>query len=156
MEKKSDIPEQFEAVYEGSPWYGKSICKVLEGIDPAMAFRRLPGHVHTIAELLAHMISWKQVLVNRLEKNGKPRPRQKDTYLTAGYGSAPEAAWRNLKQTLDDQHRRLMVLLGTAIGAENSKLPWKMTRGVLQHDVYHLGQIALLKKAIRLSQYYFF
>lgn len=154
METKEQFVQLFSATYDGTPWYGKSICRILEGVGAGTAFRQPPGSPHTIARLVAHMIAWKQVLVDRLEKNGNPKPRQKETFLTAPYGSDPETAWENLKAKLDRQQRELIQLLQFADPAKpekpgkTEKLPLRLLFGVLQHDAYHLGQIALLKKEL--------
>lgn len=153
MNVQTHYSGQFKTIYNGTPWYGKSICRILAPIDAETAFKRLPaGEAHTIAELLAHMISWKQTLVDRLKRDDKPKPRQKDTFLTLAYGVNPETAWPRLKQAFENQHLELLGLLQPAAGAKPGKqerLPHRMIRGVMQHDLYHLGQIALLKKALK-------
>ncbi|HYH55861.1 MAG TPA: DinB family protein [Anseongella sp.] len=147
MDALNYLAGEFSNVYNGSPWYGKPVCEVLKGIQPAAAFARPAEKVHSIAELLAHMISWRQVLINSLEKNGKPKPKQHETFMTGTYGDNEETMWQKMKETFDRQHQQITKLLSAATAAGKGGT-LRLINGVIQHDIYHLGQIAMLKKEL--------
>ena len=149
METSTYFTQQFEEIYQGDPWYGKSLRRVLNGVTPEVAFTRIQENEHTIAELVAHMISWKQVLINRLGKNNEAKPKQKETFHTEAYGTSPGHAWKNLLQRLEDQHKQLL----TALDETGGRLPKRMLYGVMHQDIYHLGQIAFLNKALTGSRF---
>lgn len=147
---------EFSTVYTGSPWYGKPIFEVLKDISHQTAFARPLEKAHSIAELLAHMIAWRQVLINSLEKNGRPKPKQAETFMPHFYGDNEESMWRNMKDTLESQYLRIQQLLTKqggeakeARGFRGKRFPLKLINGVVQHDIYHLGQISMLKKSLQ-------
>jgi uncharacterized damage-inducible protein DinB len=139
--------EDFQRVYDGNPWLGKSIQKSLHGIDAEHAFHRPIPNGHTIVELLRHMISWRQVLIEKLKRSGKPQPPQKTTFQTEKFGKNQSEIWDNLQTEFEKQHGEIQDLLGNLIQKPRKPLPMRVIHGVIQHDIYHLGQIVLLKKS---------
>lgn len=152
---KSEIKswvKEWERVYSGSPWLGNSMLKALEGVEAEKAMTRPLTGRHTIAELVAHVIGWRKLLLKRLQGDNAFSVRQKATFDCAVYGQKPEEIWENLLKTLEADQIEMTRLLNTK---EESFLSEKVAKrnynyrylikGLIQHDVYHMGQIALLK-----------
>jgi uncharacterized damage-inducible protein DinB len=151
--------DQLERAFDGDPWYGSSMTAVLEGVDARQAAARpIPG-AHTIWELVLHTTGWKREVLNRFR--GQPA------------GAPPEGDWPPMPDPTPDNwaavldrlraaHMELVAQVGRASDADldrpvrderNPSLgsgltQWQTLQGVLQHDIYHLGQIAILKRAL--------
>lgn len=150
---------EVEGTIAGDPWYGSPVSAVLQGIDAAAARTRpIPG-AHTVLELVLHMTAWADETTRRLR--GAP-------HRTLGEGDWPRpasgdaAAWEQARRALHAAHDELAkALLELAdadlprqvAGAQADAFGQPVTLyrtivGLLQHDAYHTGQIALLKKLL--------
>lgn len=139
-------------IYEGSPWLGNSVLSVLEGIDPATAFARPLPNRNTIAELVAHMIGWRRLLLRRLQGDDDFIVDQKETFKWELYSADPATAWTNLLGALQRNQKEILILLSKKqdaflqeeVAKENFNYHY-LINGIMQHDIYHIGQIAILK-----------
>ena len=154
------IVDELEREHAGDPWHGSPLRQILEGADHRQAAHRpLPG-AHTIWELVLHMISWKNEVRRRIEGAPAGAPLEGD------WPAAPNAtaeAWRDAIAALEASHRSLVSSVSSlpedklfqptndprdresGAGVDH----YVLLHGIVQHDVYHAGQIALLKKAAR-------
>ena len=144
------ILDHYDDVLNGSPWHGDPVWQVLDGISAeAAAARPFPGS-HTIWEILMHMIFWEGVAARRLtglraglveELNFPPMPEP------------TEENWRTTRDQfrLSNQHFRqaLGKLDPTKLDeltAAGKRTYYAEAHGLIEHHVYHLGQLVLLKK----------
>ena len=145
------IADQLQRAFYGAAWHGPALMELLENVDAATAAARpLPG-VHSIWELLLHIAAWDGAGLKRLsghkcqlkaEKNFPPVP------------TPTEPAWRAAVAAAKHTHEELVR---TVAGMSEKRLrdivPGKrydfyhMLHGIAQHELYHAGQIAILKKA---------
>ena len=148
------ILDQLQRAYEGGAWHGPSVREVLNGVTAEQAAARpLPG-AHTIWELAYHIAVWEDVGRRRLEgdraqiniSSPEDWPPADDT---------SEAAWEQAKASLDRGHQALRKAIARVEEArldepifEGMSTVYVTLHGVIQHDLYHAGQIALLKKAL--------
>lgn len=142
---------QFQNIYNGKPWYGDSIMKILDGVDEEAAFRKVVPGAHTIAQVLWHMIYWRQLLIRKLQgdKDYKASMQSEDNWRSLE--QLRQMGWPGLLDTFAYEHALLLDLLSK----ETDELLEQEFRkdatfeavieGVIQHDLYHLGQIAILK-----------
>lgn len=153
MGELTRIVDQLSRAYQGDAWHGPSLTRILSDVDPAAAAARSIAGAHTIAELVLHIAAWEEIVRRRLEGEAIGSvPDQVD------WPTAPEPlgapAWEAARRRLDDGHRRLLAAvariddsrLGDPV-AEKDYTVYIMLHGIVQHDLYHAGQIALLKKA---------
>jgi uncharacterized damage-inducible protein DinB len=150
------IAEQLRRAFEGDAWHGPALLELLEDVDAATAAAKPLPDVHSIWELVLHVAVWDAAACRRLAGE-KWQPAG-----TANFPLVPkrptEAAWRKCVAHLRKTHG---VLLKTVAALPESRLrervPGKkydfyhMLHGVAQHELYHAGQIAILKKIGRLS-----
>lgn len=138
---------------QGEAWHGPAVETLLADIDAARAAAHPVPGAHSIWELVQHMTVWLEAIRRRLEEN---RPIQ----LTPEEDWAPvrgtgDEAW----QALLERHRRAAEDLRRLIdGLDDSRLEqgvagkeydaYVMLHGIVQHEIYHAGQIALLKRAL--------
>ena len=147
--------------YADDPWHGPSTVALLAGLTAEEAAAHpVPGG-HSIWELVLHMAAWQNEVRKRLA--GKPAtfPEEGDWRQPAAVSGA---AWAAAQQDLGASLAALLQDLGShaeadleeTVGSLSSRDPavvTKVTRGVvlsglLQHNAYHSGQIALLRKAL--------
>lgn len=148
-----EIIKELKRVYNGSPWLGNSIKSVLEGIDEKTAFKQALPNVNTIASLVSHMIGWRLLLLKRLEGDENHAVKQKQTFDFSGYGEEPQIIWDSLILELESNQNRIINLLEQKEDlflkekVANKRFTYKhLINGIIQHDIYHMGQIAILKK----------
>lgn len=124
--------------------------EVLAGVTAEQAHRR-HGDAHTILELVLHIAAWKAIVRARLL--GEPAgeiPVEVDWPRPQGEG---QAAWEAALQRLEKSQSELLDALNSMdderLAVQLAKTQWKLgdlADGVIDHDLYHAGQIALLKK----------
>jgi uncharacterized damage-inducible protein DinB len=141
------ILDQNERAYRGDAWHGPSLRKILEGVGAAAAAARPIPQAHSIREIVAHIGAWQEEGARRIEGRGRTLDPAQDW---------PEAAdWDALLERLDAAHAafaRAIASLEDEALDENVKgrgeSLYVLLHGVIQHTLYHAGQIAVLKKSI--------
>ncbi|HEX2271702.1 MAG TPA: DinB family protein [Pyrinomonadaceae bacterium] len=156
MSEVKRIRDQFERAFDGEAWHGPSVLALLEGVTAAQAAAHpIPG-AHSIWELTLHIAAWEDACRRRLE--GDPA-QLSDNENWRPIPDTSEAAWQATKQELIDTHRRLLNAIAAldesrldqpiiASGPASYSSVYVTLHGGVQHDLYHAGQIAILKKAI--------
>ena len=149
----NNLIEQLVEIEKGSPWLDETFEKKLTAITDDNAFiRPLPG-MHSIAEIMSHLVIWRFEIISRLQGN--------DRNL---WESSPEnwksneelqtRGWNDLINKFNESQIQLISMLKTK---EDSFLNTKykdrnfqyLLEGFLHHDLYHLGQIGLVNKMLK-------
>jgi uncharacterized damage-inducible protein DinB len=139
--------------YEKSAWQGPNLRGALRGVTAAQAaWRPAPGR-HNIWELLLHAAYWKYAVWRMLTGQKRGSFPEKGSNWFARPASSTERAWRADRALLETQHRTLRSAVAALRAAELGKKPPGSKRrtdtlvyGVASHDVYHTGQIQMLKR----------
>jgi uncharacterized damage-inducible protein DinB len=144
------IAEQLRRGFEGDAWHGPALLELLNDIDATTAAAKPLHDVHSIWELVLHIAVWDAASIRRLSGE-KTQPTGVANFPTVP--KATEAAWRKAIAAAKRTHD---VLIKTVKALPESRLrervPGKkydfyfMLHGVVQHELYHAGQIAILKK----------
>jgi hypothetical protein len=152
------IARLFREAIRGKPWHGPSLEAVLEGVEAASAASHpLPG-AHSIWEIVLHLTGWTREVASRLE-GGEPAPPAVGDWPEPR--AVDEARWEAAKGDLFSAHEDLIAALerfpasrlSDRVGGERDAplgtgvSHREMILGALQHDAYHAGQIAVLRKA---------
>lgn len=151
MTETHRINSQLKRAHQGEAWHGPSLRELLEGVTAEQAAAHpIPG-AHSIWELVNHIISWEQIAKLRLE--GDPVKNPPDEMNFPPVNDASEAAWQKTlnelaasNQSLRDAVKKIGDDKLDKIVPEANYSNYAMLHGVIQHDLYHAGQIALLKK----------
>ena len=150
------IRDQFRRAFEGEAWHGPSVLSLLDGVTAQQAASHpIPG-AHSIWQLTLHIAAWERACRRRLE--GDPA-QLTDLEDWQPINDTSEAAWERTKQQLIDNHRALMDAVARVDDArldepiiKDSSTQFSSVyvtlHGGVQHDLYHAGQIAMLKKAL--------
>lgn len=161
MSEIDELISDLERGHAGDPWHGPSRAVVLSDVSAEEAAWRPPGGAHAIWELVLHMTGWTGEMASRLRGAPPELPAAGD--WPALPPAATNAEWRHALEALDGAHRELVgalramnpaslgELMDTARDAPlGTGVTYRtMLRGVAQHDAYHTGQIAILKKLFR-------
>jgi len=136
-----------DEAYEKKAWHGPNLRGALRGLDPAAVVWRPAPRRHNIWELTAHAAYWKYIVWRRLTgaKRGSFALQGSDWMTTPD--EVDEGSWRELVRLLDGEHRRLRECI-VALRPDELRDAKKrrLVYGVAAHDLYHTGQIQLLKR----------
>jgi uncharacterized damage-inducible protein DinB len=148
------LAEEMKEAYEGNPWFGRNAKQLLAEVDEAMAFEKLASQ-HSIVELVWHMVTWKAFAINRLRKDTSKPLQAFEAEDWRNLDHNDKSLWPQGLQLLRQTHNELVEVVQQQKDeilvekvAERDYTYRKLLNGVLQHDIYHLGQIALLKKVL--------
>ena len=153
MSEAVRIADQLRRAFDGDAWHGDSVVEILEGVTAEQAAARPIKHAHTIWELVLHIAAWDGAVLRRLSgvavtlADAENFPPVTDT---------SEAAWRKVRAEVRRVHEELVVAVAALPDSRLDELVsgkegahytfYYMLHGVVQHELYHAGQIALLKK----------
>lgn len=152
MSEVERIVDQLKRAFEGEAWHGPSVLEIIEVVTSRQAAARPIAGAHSIWELVLHIGAWEQAIVRRLSGDRAQLPTE-DNWppVTA----TDEEAWGRTTRLLQQGHHELRSAIA---GLDDSRLDqpiiegmssvYVQLHGLIQHDLYHAGQIALLKRAI--------
>ena len=156
MSEAVRLIDQFKRAHAGHPWHGSPLTAILKGVTASQAARKPPKGGHSIWELVLHVTNWRNEAAARATgqpaglpaagnwpRIGDPTPARWKAALAALGASHLNLVQvvrdmsdeRLLEPTNDPRNRR-----GTGVSY------YELLHGIVQHDAYHAGQIALLKK----------
>src|SRR5437588_9443634 len=146
------ILNQLKRAYEGNAWPGLSVREALEGVTAEQATKRPLANAHSIWELAHHIAVWENAVRGRLEGDraqialASPEDWQP-------VGDQSEAAWERAKAALDRGERELCDAIARVSDSrldepilEGMSTVYVTLHGIVQHDLYHAGQISMLKE----------
>jgi uncharacterized damage-inducible protein DinB len=146
------IKSQLRRAYEGPAWHGPSLKELLSDVTAEKAARRPLGLAHSIWELVNHIGAWERIV--RLRITSPPAVEPSDEENFPPVNDTSEAAWAETLVRLEEGNRALRDTIAELDEARLADMVpgteynvYFMLHGVIQHDLYHAGQIALLKKA---------
>lgn len=148
----SRIADQLRRAFYGSAWHGPALMELLKDVDAATAVAKPLPDVHSIWELLLHISAWDGAGLRRLEGHKCQLKGTKNFPLVP---EPTEVEWRNAVKVARQTHDSLVKMVA---GLSEKRLceivPGKrydfyhMLHGIAQHELYHAGQIAILKKVV--------
>jgi uncharacterized damage-inducible protein DinB len=146
------ILDQMDRAFSGDAWHGPSLMTVLDGISAEDASKHPIHGAHSIWELVHHIGSWNTISQHRLAGEDVKVTPERDW---PPVWEVSETAWKRALEDLVESRGRLRE---SVKGFSDERLETKATgpdytcyvvlQGVVQHDLYHAGQIVMLKKAL--------
>ena len=149
------ILDQMDRAFSGDAWHGPPLMRLLEGISAEDASKHVVPGAHSIWELVHHVSAWHSIVQHRLQGEMVDVTAERDW---PPVWEVSEPAWKRALESLVESRARLRQVAATLrddqldekIGATDVSC-YQIIHGVIQHDVYHAGQIALLRKALGLT-----
>lgn len=148
------IIRQIENVNSGQPWFGRAVYELLNEIDEAKVNIKPTGKEHSLLELLWHMNTWAAFTLAHLQ-NKSPEEliiiEENDWRVI----DPEKHSWQKGIEQLKSTHKKIAELLTQKNDdflkdmVPNRKFNFRfMLNGLIQHNIYHAGQIAYLKKML--------
>lgn len=137
-----------EEAYEKKTWHGPNLRQSLKGLTPKQAaWRPGPGR-HNIWEVMLHAAYWKYCVRRRIQggQRGSFALKGSNFFARPEKGKLTAAAWSADKNLLDREHRALCVAVATVLRTTRGEKEIRQFYGIAFHDIYHAGQIRLLRK----------
>jgi uncharacterized damage-inducible protein DinB len=149
--EKERILKLLERSFTQGAWYGPSVKEVLREITPEMAKHKLLAS-HSIEVLVAHMSAWRTYVTKKLW--------DMEHTVTDEMNFPQPTEWLVVLDLLDESQR---LLLSAVRDFDEQKLTslvpqasypytfYTLLHGIIHHDIYHVGQIVLLKKDFQIK-----
>jgi len=146
--------QALDQAYDRKSWHGPVLRGSLRGVTATEAAWRPGPKRHNVWEIALHAAYWKYTVLRRLRRPEEIRfPYAGSDFFLRPEGAPSEAAWRADLKVLADIHRDLRASVAALSDArldsvpDGSKTPFvDLVLGVAYHDIYHAGQIQLLKR----------
>lgn len=148
MEQSELILTLLNEAYEKKTWHGPNLKQSLKGVSAKQAAWRPGAHRHNIWEEALHAAYWKYVVRRKIEggKRGGFALKGSNFFVRPEKGKASEAAWKADRELLEREHSALRSAVVKALETPQSAAWLKPVYGVALHDIYHAGQIRLLRR----------
>jgi hypothetical protein len=142
-----------DEAFEKKAWHGPNLRGTIRGLSAAeAAWRPGPGR-HSVWELVVHAAYWKYAVRRRLSGDKRGSFALPGSNWFARPEAGDDAAWRADVRLLVDEHRKLRAQVAKLRDRDLDRpspgvktTPRVLVRGIAAHDLYHAGQISLLKR----------
>ena len=148
--------EVFDQAFDRRAWHGTALWGSVRGLTPRLALWRPGRHRHNIWEIVLHTAYWKYIVRRRLTRDPGLVFSRSGSNWPALPAKPDAAAWRRDVALLKEQHRLLRAAIARFPVARLNAKGWHSTwtnaqhvYGIASHDLYHAGQIQLLKALSR-------
>ena len=163
MSVRANLSQKLLTVWNGEPWYGSSSSTILKGVTAQEALAHpLPG-AQSIWETVLHMTAWAEETNSRMNGGEAKAPDRGDWPAVKG---STQDEWvaaqtdllnarKALLASIENSHEESMFLQVQKKGETghgNGATRADTVSGLADHDVYHLGQIAILKKSLKAAR----
>jgi len=152
MSERRRTLDLLDRAFRAQAWHGPALLETLEGVDAAMAAKRVVKGGHTIWELVDHLASWNAIVAERLAGR-KPQVTPDTNFPKMPQPTAP--AWKKTLARLAASQRRFRAAVAKFPESQlgriraGTKQTWNvLIHGQIQHQLYHAGQIALLRRGM--------
>src|SRR5947209_19898825 len=144
------ILDQLNRAYGGEAWHGPALRQLLEDVTEDEARAHPVAGSHSIIEIVAHARAWLDVVSERLAGTARELTTEED------WRDITQMSWPDALEELDHAESRVCDAVArltpddldrVIAGREYSA--YVLVHGALQHNIYHAGQIAILKNALR-------
>lgn len=128
-------------------WHGPTVMETLENLRPDQVFNRLPN-THSIIELVAHMTAWRNYITRKLKGDSEYK-------VTDDLNFPHVENWDDTVKALHASQDELLAAIEAFAPADlMQQVPWTdesltyytILHGIIHHDLYHIGQINLIRK----------
>ena len=154
MSETARLADQIRRAFDGDAWHGDSILELLNGVNAKTAEAHPIKNAHSIWELVLHIAAWDGAVLTRI---GGTAIQLVDEQNFPPVKDTSEAAWGRAIEHAKQTHNELVQAVAAFPDSHlQEQVPGKsqsyynffyLFSGIVQHELYHAGQIALLKKA---------
>lgn len=148
--------EVFDQAYTAPSWHGTPLRGTIRGVTAREAIWRPGPKRHCIWDLVLHTAYWKCMVRRRLLRDPAISFPRDGANWPALPGRPDAGAWKRDRALLDQQHTLLRDAIAgiepAQLGRRGWRSKWKIKAeiyGIASHDLYHAGQIQILKRLMR-------
>ncbi|MFZ0454796.1 MAG: DinB family protein [Ignavibacteriaceae bacterium] len=142
-----------EEAYFRKAWHGPNLHSSLNGVSAGDALKRPSKGRHNIYEITVHAIYWVYRIIRWINKSSDLKFPFRGSNWFESPDTLTENEWKKIRNILNEFHHQLYNLIlhldSREIKSRSEKDKQKISRllvGIAMHDVYHAGQIQLIKK----------
>lgn len=148
MENEQLVLKLLDEAYEKRTWHGPNLRQSIRGVSAKEAAWRPARDRHNIWELAVHAAYWKYAVRRRLTGGKRGSFVLKGSNFFRRPADLSERAWREDRALLEREHRALRDAVVAAFREGRAEKHMRAIQGVAFHDVYHAGQIRLLRRLL--------
>ncbi len=145
MSEVSGIINILKDSFDGSPWHGPSLIEIISKIPADKAETRI-NKSHSVIEIVFHIIAWRNFVIHNLQGD--------ESYDVADADNFPRSNnWSKAIVELEQSQQQLLAAISDFDEKKlHSQVPhrkysyYKLLHGIVQHDIYHQGQIVMITK----------
>ena len=149
------IIKSFESTLSGQPWFGRAVYEILEEVDESKANTKPNGSEHSMIELIWHMNTWAEFVLGSLENRSADEMKAIEANDWREI-DPKKHTWKKGIEQLKETHSKIIELLKQKPDdnflsdiVPTRKFNFRfMLNGLVQHNIYHLGQVAYVKKML--------
>lgn len=150
--KIEELVHKLKESFKGKPWFGDSLINKLYRIDYRLVNRTLPDSKNSIAMIIQHIINWRVFVIEKMLRNEAFEIEKNSSKDWTEIVINTELEWEKLLSKLISTQNKIIETLEEQMINEylNNKVPGHnysfeyLLNGIIQHDIYHSGQIGLL------------
>jgi hypothetical protein len=145
---KSMLLDSLDEAFDRKSWHGPNLRGAIRGVTAAQAAWRPAGDRHNVWELTLHAAYWKYVVRRKIlgEKHGSFSLAGSNFFERPESGAAAEVEWKRDIAILVAEHRKLRDAVAKLPARALTPAMCHLIRGAAAHDLYHAGQIRLLRR----------
>jgi len=161
MSEIQRIVDQLQRAFDGDAWLGPSLGATLQDLSAEQAATQVLPTAHSIWEIVLHLTTWIRTVQQRIQEDRLIEVSDATDWPSEPH-AADSAAWQQVQAALSQAHTELLATvadlsaanLDRQLGSSRNRLQsagvsyYVMLHGLAQHNLYHAGQIALLRKAV--------
>jgi uncharacterized damage-inducible protein DinB len=133
--------------FNGPAWHGPAVMEVLATVTPQEAAHKISTS-HSVIELVMHMTTWRNFVTKRLQGDNAFEVSQEENFPKGTDWTAALNALEHSQEELINAINKFSEEKLLEIVPTRKYNFYTMLYGIIQHDIYHTGQIVLLKKAV--------
>jgi len=153
MSERRRTLDLLDRAYRAQAWHGPALLETLAGVNAATAAKRVVKGAHTIWELVDHVGTWNEVVAARLTGGEPASPPPGMNFPKTPRPT--DAGWKKSLARLAESQRKFRAAVAKFPEAKLGRVrpktnaTWNvLIHGQIQHQLYHAGQIALLRRAM--------
>lgn len=146
------IINNLQRVNTGQPWYGRSVFELLEEVNPDRVFEKPGKSGHSLIELMYHLVTWTEFCLKRVQRIKEQDPGEVDR-LDWREIDPSKHSWVKAVAAFKSANDQIIAALSTKNDdflkeiVDYREFNFRfMLNGLIQHHIYHIGQIAYIQK----------
>jgi uncharacterized damage-inducible protein DinB len=153
MSDATTISAMMKSTVTGPAWHGPSVMELLEGVTAEQALKHPLEECHSIWEIMFHLNEWQEYALDTIQgkknnlKEGKDWPKPP--------ADADESRWEMTMRRFEGCSREIREYIMHIDEARmHEMVPGKefnlkvLLHGIIEHNIYHGGQLAILRKLV--------